>query len=79
MKLTREQAADVLWWYKHTSLSDEAIGKRFGVSTGTVAKIIAGNYRTAEEYKSWKPPSIDLAHSLCDNGVAGSSKPGDQS
>ena len=79
MKLTREQAADVLWWHKHTSLSDEAIGKRFDVSMVTVAKIITGNYRTAEEYKSWKPPSIDLAHSLCDNGVAGSSKPGDQS
>ena len=55
MKLTREQVADVQWWHKHTSLSDEAIAKRFNVSQATVAKILTGNYRPAEDYKNWKP------------------------
>ena len=57
MKLTREQVADVQWWHKHTSLSDEAIAKRFNVSQATVAKILTGNYRPAEDYKNWKPPT----------------------
>lgn len=50
-KLTAAQCADVRWWKQHTDLSDEKIGKRFGTSGPTVAKIVMGNYCPRETYK----------------------------
>lgn len=45
LKLTDAQAYDIKRWKKHTDLSDEKIGKRFGVSATTAAKVVTGNYR----------------------------------
>ena len=57
-KLTAEQVDDIKWWNKNTNLSDERIGKRFGVSGPTVAKVVAGNYLPAEEVMPTPKPTL---------------------
>lgn len=63
VKLTQAQVEDVRWWHKNTSMSDEAIGKRFGVSGPTIAKIITGAYRPAEDYRSANARTPDRGQS----------------
>lgn len=69
LKLTVAQADDIKWWKKHTDLSDEKIGKRFGVSGPTVAKVVTGNYRPTGEHMQSQKPQVNMATSFTVGGA----------
>ena len=58
-KLSAEQVQDVLWFHRNTDISEEALGRRFKVSVGTISKILTGKYRSSETYKNFKKKRED--------------------
>lgn len=54
-KLTAEEAEHAKSLYYTTDCSRDRIGRHFGVSGAVIAKIVDGTYKTAEQYKNYKP------------------------